>query len=395
MRRFDFPAGTVLVEAAWGPASVRAALAACLGPLLGRLPPPGSPVLIHASLQAGFPGLGGWSADLRVVAALLELLAERGHHELLLGDGLVRPLEGPAPSTFRRQRVDRLARRFGARLVDLSQGGWTSLTLGGERVRVADLARQVPTVLVPVVGVDRLLGLAGACSALLGAVHPEDRGRLLADPGHTLPALARSLAPRAVVADVLSVREGHDLDALRPVRFGRVVVGVDPLLVDLFLGRIFGVTAEEMPAVWGAIDTNVLDGASFAAVEEQVGVVLDLARPLRPWRDKGGAPKPVGEASLRRAGLLPEPEGVSSFAREDTLGDLSREAPRCGDCRRCEEFCPVGLSREEIGRVPAVDRCISCLYCYLACPKGALTVAGDAGALGVYLAREKALLETL
>jgi Fe-S-cluster-containing hydrogenase component 2 len=72
-------------------------------------------------------------------------------------------------------------------------------------------------------------------------------------------------------------------------------------------------------------------------------------------------------------------------SREDSLHGLQRHPARCGECVRCESFCPVGLKREEIGSQPAVSRCIECLYCFQVCDRGALTVRGEPGGLGALL----------
>ena len=53
------------------------------------------------------------------------------------------------------------------------------------------------------------------------------------------------------------------------------------------------------------------------------------------------------------------------------------------------------LTREQIGLLPRADACVECLYCYLVCPQGALSLKGDAGPLKGYLDKEKAALEAL
>ena len=80
---------------------------------------------------------------------------------------------------------------------------------------------------------------------------------------------------------------------------------------------------------------------------------------------------------------------------DDTITDLTRDADRCGDCRRCEDFCPTFLPLAQIGASPRSSDCVLCLYCWWVCPKEAITLTGQLNHLTRQTQRYKTIVETI
>ena len=93
--------------------------------------------------------------------------------------------------------------------------------------------------------------------------------------------------------------------------------------------------------------------------------------------------RPAVAGLAYRLGIIQDVYGL----QDDTLRVVGRDASRCGDCQRCVAFCPIALTREEIGVRLEPEMCIQCLYCWFTCPKDAIRVEGALNHLARQAAR--------
>ena len=80
---------------------------------------------------------------------------------------------------------------------------------------------------------------------------------------------------------------------------------------------------------------------------------------------------------------------------DDTLRLVGRDASRCGDCARCVDYCPTGLSLPDIGVKLDVPDCVQCLYCWWVCPSDALRLDGEPNAMARQIERYKPQIERM
>ena len=190
-----------------------------------------------------------------------------------------------------------------------------------------------------------------------------------------------------------------------PFRFGFLVMADDPFLNDLVVARLVGLPVAAVPYLQHARDAGVLDDALDARVEAEVPLLRQIQRapersrlavlsesPSLLWLKKAVRPIVAQPAVAELAYKAKIIQDVYSL-EDDSLRLVSRNAAACGDCRRCEDFCPTGLKLEEIGVKVEIPDCVQCLYCWWVCPKQALTLSGEAAAMERQIARYKAVIE--
>lgn len=371
----------IVLGRAWGYRQVSAGVDQILLGVGGLPSDPSAPILVRVDAAAGLPGPGGATTDLRLVGAVLAQLQSRGFRQVKVGDHLPSVSRGPAPSLLRRVRLDRLARHFGYGVVDLSSPSeQVPLVLPHARVRVTAAAFGGCVIQLPTVAVHSLYGLTGATSGLVGLVHPDDRHHIEVDPVPALLALEAAVGRIISLPDLTMVREGSSPPGdLHPLALGLLLGGRDPLLLDLVITRLLGITPEESPVLWQAISSGRIPASTLSQVEDRFSIYVDIQKPLRPFFDR---PTPSFSWPWSRPKVPP-------VASEDTLGSLRRHPSRCGDCHHCEDYCPTGLVREQIGASPRVDACVECLYCWQVCPHNALELSGDPGPLTQWLEKQR------
>ena len=383
------------LRAAWTAAEVRRGVDELVESFEDRLPPKSARVLIKPNLNNDLIALVGNSTDLRVLAALLEALLNRGWRNLVVADGSNVGVHRRGIDTMKRLRVDRLAERYGVELRDLNQDPGVPIQLeGGGRPRVAQSVLDADFLItVPKVKTHVEAGLSCALKNQVGVCVGQDKREMHRDLGRNILALNRALLPDLVLVDGLIGMEGNGPGDGEPFRLGQLAMCDDPFFNDLAICRLVGLPWARVPYLVHAFEQGVLTGAH----EAQVEVLPELHRirqapprsrlaELSEARSLGGlklAIRPVIDSTplvLRTAYRLGVVQDVYSLEDDRVLG-VRRERDDCGGCTRCEEVCPTWLPAEAIGVRTGPEDCVGCLYCWWVCPDGVLRLEGEPGHL--------------
>lgn len=443
MIRFEVSGHPVFMTQAWTPTQVKAAIASGLRCLQTPFPDTRRLVVIKPCLSMDRPGILGGTTDLRVLVALIEWLQDQGYRDIALAETPLPAWHRASVSPWRRLRIDRLVQRYRLRFLDLNQYPSQTVTLPIGTVHVPRLLAEAGLLInLATVRTHPEVGLAMGAWNLKGLVCTADRTLLMRNPAESLVHLARlfgnrlvprpwlsrseadqlpahvvpfaqSLSPDAAFYQVPSI---HLLDALvamegegplegTPLRLERLLFTDNVLSLDLVAARLFGYTPEEVPHVWQALYDHDLPPEAQVMVEDQISVLRDLRRPrvrgaayetsqmLKGWmqgvvrrrQDSAGWALLADRLKLRYQVTTPD----------DRLDPVLRAPERCGACRKCEDVCPVGLTREDIGLQPPLEACLQCLSCYAVCDRGALSVSGEPGALMAWIQAHKTQAEQL
>jgi uncharacterized protein (DUF362 family)/ferredoxin len=396
MRHLALSGRTVAVVEAW----TRAEIAAGIRTLLDAFVLPadrGAAIVLKPNLNNDLLALSGNSTDLRVLAAICEALADRGYGNLTIADGSNVGIARRGIDVFQRLRVDRLAARHGARLVDLNQD--QAVEHGGlpvaRTVLEADFLVSVPTVKTHAEMV-----LSCAMKNWVGIVRGQDKRLVHRALAKNIVVLNERVRPHLVITDGIVGMEGNGPGDGEPFRLGRLVAAESAVLNDLAVARMIGIDWASVPYLREAFSSGAFDLDTATAIRAlpivravrrapdrpRVAVVADrlsrLKLAARPLTDR-----PAILSVAQRLGVV---QDVYDSV-DDRVVALRRNATDCGDCRRCEDACPDALPLDRIG---AAD-CIGCLYCWWVCPRSAIDLEGELGFLERHAERYKAAIEQL
>lgn len=408
MRWYDFFEGPLGVGHAWTAASVRREVEAAFERLGPRLPSATADVVIKPNLNNDLPALMGNSTDLRVLDALLAVLVDRGHRNITVADGSNVGMERRNIDTFGRLRVDRLARRFGARTLDLNRTEGRDVALETGTTSVAREILDAPfLVALPKLKTHAEAGLSMATKLWMGAVVAQRKRDVHADLLRNLPTLASAIHPHLILLDALVGMEGNGPGDGLPFRMETLVAATNPWFLDLTTARLAGYPWEELCYLVHARDA----GRFPADLPDRVSRRVPVRRPIQPAPPRSLL-APLSEHRLLRPLKLAirpvvDHPAVSRTAYslgviqdryvrddDDVTGFVRRDDP-CTECGRCAEVCPDAVPWEDIGTTEQGQGCLGCLYCHWICPTRAIELQGDTAYMQAHLDRYKALVEGL
>lgn len=230
-------------------ATLTAALKA-LGGLSGFVVP-GDRVLLKVNAAFASPPALNATTHPDLVAALVHRCREAGAADIVVSDN---PINDPA-SCFRLSGIQEAAERAGARVALPRPADFGPATVPGGR-----LIRRWPTLLGPLAGITKVIGLAplkdhhrsGASMTLknwyglLGGrrnVFHQDIHTIIAELGLLVrPTL---VVLDATVAMIANGPTGGSLSDLKPTR--TLIAGTDPVAVDAFGATLLGRTGADLP----------------------------------------------------------------------------------------------------------------------------------------------------
>lgn len=357
-------------------------------------------ILVKPNFNNDLTALTGNSTDLRVLAALLQALQERGYTDITIADGPNIGIYRKGIDVFGRLGVRALAEHFGVQLVDLNHAPSVKVEVVTGPVWVAEMCLQADYLIsVPKIKTHAEAGMSAAVKNLMGCVVGTDKRLVHADLPANLVRLNEVIKPDLILVDGIIGMEGNGPGDGKPKRLDLLLAGTDPFLLDLLIARLVGLDRNNIPYLLIAHQKGYLSDEDIAQVDEieplaqfepppprslvtrlldhrLLAGVRDLTRPVHSSE--------AARRLLYRLGILQDVyEGAE--ARVEQLV-LNRQA--CDACGRCLAVCPVELPITDPGfDFWASPACLGCLYCAFVCPQQAITIEGELGYLKAHLRR--------
>jgi len=408
MKWFDFHEGRVGLGHCWTAAEVRREVEAVFETFGPRLPPPESAVLVKPNLNNDLPALMGNSTDLRVLRALLELLAERGHRDVTIADGANVGMERREIDGFARLRVDRLARRHGARVVDINRSEGHPVSLETGPTAIGREVLDAPFLIaVPKLKTHAEAGLSMTTKLWVGSVVAQRKRDVHVDLLRNIAALGSIVRPHLVLMDLLVGMEGNGPGDGTPFRLDGVAASRDPWLLDLVVARLAGYRWDALQYLVHARDLGYFP----PDLPDRVAKLVPVRRPIEPAPPRSLFAPLSEHRLLRPLKMMIRPVvdhplvsrtayklGVIQDRYErtdDRISRFHRIGNACTECGRCGDVCPDGIPWQEIGSAERCENCLGCLYCFWICPTRAIRLEGELGYLEAQIELHKPLIEQL
>lgn len=410
MHVLRLPRGTTARLPAWTFPEIRTGIAALFDAFEARLPTDlGARIVLKPNLNNDLVALTGNSVDLRILAGAIEALQARGYTDLTVADGSNVGVERRGIDTMKRLRVDKLCARYGVRTVDLNHDEGHRIVLeAGAQPRIADTVLSADFLIsIPKIKTHVEAGLSCAMKNWVGIARGQEKRDMHRDLGRNIFSLNEVVRPDLVLVDGLVGMEGNGPGDGRPFRFGQLLMSDDAFTNDLVVCRLIGMDWRRVPYLVHAHEAGWFDAPTLAQIDREAPVLrpIDLPPPRTRsavlaenrrlfWLKKAARPITDRPAVADLAYKMRLIQDVYS-AEDDGVRGVERSPEACGDCTKCEDFCPTGLSLSEIGRTDDPDKCIACMYCWWVCPKDALRLDGPVGHLERQIAKYKDSIEAL
>jgi len=364
-----------------------------------KLPASGAAILLKPNLNNDLSALTGNSTDLRLLAAVIEALQQRGCTRIIVGDG-------PNIGTYRkgidvlgRLGVRALCAHYGVECVDFNHAPAAQIQLATGPVRVARLCLEAALFInLPKLKTHAEAGMSLALKSLIGCVVGTDKRLVHRDLPTNIVALNEAIHPHFTIADALIAMEGNGPGDGTPRRTDALLAATDPFALDLVAAQLFGLDVTRIPYLSVARRRGHLTAADFDAAARLTPLVRLEPAPPRGWLVRlldSRALAPLRDATRFLHGqewarrLLYRLRVMQDVyqARDARIERLWLDKARCSRCGLCLDYCPLGLPLLDPGFDFASSACVRCLYCVQVCPEEAIHVQGDLGYLKTHLER--------
>ena len=411
MQHFKHTLGRVSVTEAWTRDEIMAAVAALFSSYADRLPEKtDARIVLKPNLNNDLVALTGNSVDLRVLAAALEWLQGRGYTDITVADGSNIGIERRGIDTFARLRVDRLVERYGAKLVNLNQDeGYEVVLCAGAHPQIARTVLDCDFLIsMPKVKTHCEAAFSCAMKNWVGIARGQDKRHMHMDLGRNIFSINEVVRPDLILVDGLVGMEGNGPGDGEPYRLGRLMMSDSAFVNDVVVCRLIDLPVVDVPYLMHALEAGDITEELIEAVRREVPVVRTVKRapprsrlaelsesPKLVWLKKAVRPLTRQESVLKLAYKLNIVQDVYSFDEDEVEGVRRSSREGCGTCEKCADFCPTGLSSDEIGVKTDAKDCIGCMYCWWVCPEGLIELQGEIGYLERQVERYKQDIERL
>lgn len=242
-------------------------------PLLATVKPeamikPGGTVGLKPNLVVSKPADDGATTHPEIAEGIIKYLLAKGFKDIVIMEGSW--IGDDTNRAFTTCGYKRLAEKYSLKLVDLKKDQVLKVEAGGLTLEVCSQAKNVDFLInLPVLKAHCQTELTCALKNLKGCI-PDREKRRFHNMGLHKPiaALAAALTPHLTIVDAicgdLTFEEGGN-----PVPMGRLIAGVDPVLLDAYAADLIGLAAADIPYISLAHNMGVgeIDLANAEVIE--------------------------------------------------------------------------------------------------------------------------------
>jgi uncharacterized protein (DUF362 family)/ferredoxin len=358
-------------------------------------------ILIKPNLNANMNALTGNTTDLRLLAAIIQYLKDKGYSNITIGEGTNSGYYRNKISVISRLNVDKLGKYYGISVLDLNRSQPVSIDFEkGVRAGIAKECFEADFIInVPKLKTHFEVGMSVCLKNLMGClVGQENKKKTHKDLARNILHINKHVKPQLHIVDGLIAMEGLGPTRGKPKSMGLIISGTDPYLIDMLCAKIAGFDYGSITTLKSAEDQGLITKSHHEYVQ---GLDIDSlmsrfekpkANPLAsfvhsPKRQKyflaiRNTKFFTHLAATRFFGRLLFLTGLrqDNFIKSEMVFEgLTFNEVLCEKgCSKCTDYCPTGLQLpQKIEKKD--DRCIGCLYCFLVCPANAVQFKGELG----------------
>jgi uncharacterized protein (DUF362 family) len=185
-----------------------------------------------------------------LLECLVQLLVEQGCQDISVGEGSVDMPGLSMRRSYRRMGIDTIARRYGLKLVDLNQGPFRQVDLGGLKVQIAEAAFENDFLInVPVLKTHSLTKVSLGFKNLKGFLSPASKIKFHGKNrlNHLIRLLSEAVRSDLTVIDGTYALEcGPDTVLGRAHRTNLIIAGRDGYACDIVGTTLLGIDPAEV-----------------------------------------------------------------------------------------------------------------------------------------------------
>ncbi len=373
-------------------------------------------IFLKPNLNSNMNALTGNTTDLRLLAAAIKYLKAAGYKNIFIGDGTSSGFYRYKINVITRLKVDNLAKRYGVKTIDLNYAPFEEANLSnGKRVRVAQITRKADFFInLPKIKTHFETLMSVCLKNLIGCVVGlAEKQKIHYSLFRNIIHLNEAIHPDLHIVDALVAMEGTGPTTGTPIRMDTILLGSNPYLLDLLAARLAGIDYLEIPTLRLAKEIGYIS-------DSMVNYINNLALTSEIRKFKRPKVKPLAAfvnnqkrqkyfIALRLApgvnqffnlnimGKLLQFAGLRQDAfsmKETDLQQLVLDEVKCTHCKKCADYCPMGLKLPQELNDKAKG-CIECGYCFLICPQKAIIFKGELGFLKLQLEQYDSLVRNL
>lgn len=366
-----------------------------------------SKILLKPNFNANMNALTGNTTDLRLIAATIELLKQRGYQNIAIGEGTNSGYYRNNISVICRLKIDELAKYYGVTVKDLNYSEPVYIEFeDGVKAGVAkDILDADFLINMPKLKTHFEAGMSVCLKNLMGClVGQENKKKTHKSLAKNILNINKYVKPHLHIVDGLIAMEGLGPTRGTPMRTGLIIAGTDPYLIDLICSRIAQFDYRKVRTLKAAEDAGLLtkEHHQYASSIDLSGIERKFKEPAAnafasfihsPKRQKYFLAVRNTEffnyiCSTRFFGYMLFLTGLrqDNFIKDEMeFEGFTFLKEKCKEgCTKCADYCPIGLELPKLLEEHN-NGCIACQYCFLVCPTNAIQFKGKLGFLAEQL----------
>ncbi|MDM8001242.1 MAG: DUF362 domain-containing protein [Dehalococcoidia bacterium] len=192
----------------------------------------------------------GTTTTTTILEGLIRLLAERGCRDISIAEGSLEVLGCDTQKAFARTQIDKLAKRYGTKLIDLNRGPFQQEDLGGVKVQIAKAALETDFLInVPVLKTHYVTKVSLSFKNLKGCLSPASKNKFHVTKrlNHLIYLLNEVLRSDLTVIDGTYMLEaGPEIVLGTAHRKNLIIAGQDGFACDVVGATILGIDPSEV-----------------------------------------------------------------------------------------------------------------------------------------------------